>query len=159
MTKQALGDLILASQEQLYRVAKSLLYNDADCADAIQEAIARAFSKLHTLKNDKYAKTWLVRILMNECYGMMRREKKLVSLDFVQEETALEAADYSDLYTAVAELPKDMRMAVVLYYAEGFSIREIAAIEETTESAIKNRLYKARAKLKKRLEEEEVRAL
>lgn len=67
----------------MYRVAKSLLYNDADCADAIQDAIVTAFAKLHTLKNDKYAKTWLVRILINECYKTMRREKKLVSLDSI----------------------------------------------------------------------------
>ena len=50
MKKEQLGELIIASEETLYRVAKSLLYNDADCADAIQEAIVKAFSKLHTLK-------------------------------------------------------------------------------------------------------------
>ena len=57
----------------MYRIAKSLLYNDADCADAIQEAIVKAFAKLHTLKDDSYAKTWLIRIVMNECYA--KREK------------------------------------------------------------------------------------
>lgn len=60
----------------MYHIAKSLLYNDADCADAIQEAIVKAFSKLHTLKDDSYARTWLIRIVMNECYAIMRREKK-----------------------------------------------------------------------------------
>ena len=57
----------------MYHIAKSLLYNDADCADAIQEAIVKAFAKLHTLKDDSYAKTWLIRIVMNECYAI--REK------------------------------------------------------------------------------------
>ena len=59
----------------MYHIAKSLLYNDADCADAIQEAIVKAFVKLHTLKDDSYAKTWLIRIVMNECYAIMRKEK------------------------------------------------------------------------------------
>ena len=63
MKKEQLGELIIASEETMYRVAKSLLYNDADCADAIQEAIVKAFSKLHTLKEDTYAKTWLIKIV------------------------------------------------------------------------------------------------
>ncbi|MBP3459586.1 MAG: hypothetical protein J6K58_10280 [Lachnospiraceae bacterium] len=54
MNKQQLGSLILESQESLYRVAKSLLNNDADCGDAICETIARAFEKLHTLKSDTF---------------------------------------------------------------------------------------------------------
>lgn len=81
MKKEQLGELIIASEETMYRVAKSLLYNDADCADAIQEAIVKAFSKLHTLKEDTYAKTWLIKIVMNECYAIMRKEKRIISLD------------------------------------------------------------------------------
>ena len=45
MTKETLGQLIIGSEETMYRIAKSLLYNDADCADAIQEAIVKAFAK------------------------------------------------------------------------------------------------------------------
>ncbi len=56
MTKETLGQLIIDSEETMYHIAKSLLYNDADCADAIQEAIVKAFAKLHTLKDDSYAK-------------------------------------------------------------------------------------------------------
>ena len=156
MTKEQLGELILSKEESLYRIAKSLLYNDADCADAIQEMIVKAFTNLHTLKNDSYAKTWIVRILMNECYAIMRKEKKLVSFDSISETAALEARDYSDLYLAISKLPKDMRLAVSLYYAEGFSVKEIAVIEDTTESAIKNRLYKARIRLREMLEGREV---
>lgn len=155
MTKEQLGDIIIASQDHLYRVAKLLLNNDTDCEDAIQEAIVKAFSKLHTLNSDGYAKTWLVRILINECYGVMRKEKKLVSLEAIQEESAIEKKDYTDLYQAVSKLTTDQRVAVLLYYSEGFSVKEIAQIEDTTENAIKNRLFKARAKLRVLLEEEE----
>ena len=66
MVKEELGELILASQDTLYRVSKTILKNDVDCADAISETIVKAFSKIHTLKQDHYAKTWLIRILMNE---------------------------------------------------------------------------------------------
>lgn len=159
MTKEQLGVLIIASEDSMYRVAKTLLYNDADCADAIQESIVKAFLNLHALKNDKYAKTWLVRIVMNECYSIMRKEKKLVSLDSVPEQLADEHKDYTDLYQAVSGLSKDMRVAVQLYYAEGFSVKEIATIEDTTESAIKNRLFKARNLLRKQLEDKEAMGL
>lgn len=53
-------------------------------ADAIQEAIVKAFVKLHTLKDDSYAKTWLIRIVMNECYAIMRKEKKIISLRIIR---------------------------------------------------------------------------
>ena len=97
MKKEELGELIVASEDAMYHVAKTLLYNDADCADAIQEAIVKAFSKLDTLKNDVYAKTWLMRILINECYGVMRREKRVVSLEeYHQEEKTEEQKDYSE---------------------------------------------------------------
>ncbi|MDO5136798.1 MAG: sigma-70 family RNA polymerase sigma factor [Eubacteriales bacterium] len=155
MTKEQLGDLIISSEESLYRVAKSLLQNDADCGDAIQEAIVKAFTGLSALREDKYAKTWLVRILINECYQILRKEKKLIPLEYAAEEAAQEKEDYSLLYQAVLRLPKSMRTAVVLYYAEGFSVKEIAAIEETTESAVKNRLFKARARLRELLAGEE----
>ena len=81
MKKEQLGELIIRSEDMLYHVAKTLLCNDADCADAIQEAIVKAFANLHKLREDSYARTWLTRILINECYGVMRREKRIVSLD------------------------------------------------------------------------------
>lgn len=153
MKKEQLGQLIIASEDMLYRVAKSLLFNDDDCADAIQEAIVKAFSGLHTLRQDAYAKTWLTRILINECYAIMRREKRIVSLeDYMQQEASADPADYSDLYESIRHLPEDARLAVTLYYIEGYSVKEIAGMTDATESAIKNRLARARARLKSDLE-------
>ena len=132
MKKEELGELIMASEDAMYHVAKTLLYSDADCADAIQEAIVKAFSKLDTLKKDAYAKTWLMRILLNECYSVMRKEKRVVSLeDYRQEEKAEEQKDYSDLYEAIYRLPEEMRLSVTLYYLEGYSVREIATMMKT----------------------------
>ena len=149
MKKEQLGELIIASEETMYRVAKSLLYNDADCADAIQEAIVKAFSKLHTLKEDIYAKTWLVKIVMNECYAIMRKEKRIISLDDYQmEDQEAEQEDYSELYEAIFKLPEPVKLCVTLYYLEGYSVKEVAQILDVTESAVKNRLLKARAVLK-----------
>ena len=136
MTKEELGTLILNSERQLYSTAKTILINDQDCADAIQETIVKAFSKIGTLRNDKYAKTWLIRILINECYTLLRKSSKLVSLEGMSEMTEIETdqrTDYSDLYRAVNSLKEELRMPVILYYIEDFNIKEIAQILEITE--------------------------
>lgn len=155
MKKEQLGELIIASQDALYHVAKSLLYSDANCADAIQEAIVKAFSNIHTLKSDTYAKTWLTKILINECYQIMRKEKRVVSLeDYGQEEKAENQKDYSDLYEAINHLSKEARLAITLYYLEGYSVKETAKLLNKSESAIKNQLLRARARLKDELVKE-----
>ena len=64
------------------------------------------------------------------------------------EEPATEQEDYSDLYEAVSRLPEDARLSVTLYYVEGYSVKEIAKLLDVTESTVKNRLARARAKLK-----------
>ncbi|MEZ3515352.1 MAG: RNA polymerase sigma factor [Lachnospiraceae bacterium] len=156
MTKEQLGNLIIALEDMLYHVAKTLLRSDADCADAIQEAIVKAFSGIQTLRKDSCAKTWLVRIVINECYAILRREKRLVPIDdFVENEMAQEQADYSELYEAISRLPEEIRLTVTLYYMEGYSVREIADLLKTTESAIKNRLMRARTKIKRDLADAE----
>jgi len=156
MTKEQLGKLILTSEDTLYHVAKTLLYNDADCADAIQDTIVKAFSKLHTLREDAYARTWLIRILINECYTIIRKQKKVIPMDILPETAQGQTPrDYSDLYEALSHLTEPMRLTVTLYYMEGYSVREIASLLDTTESAVKNRLMRARIRLKQDLEKME----
>ena len=130
MTKEELGTLILNSERQLYSTAKTILIND------------------------QYAKTWLIRILINECYTLLRKSSKLVSLEGMSEMTEIETdqrTDYSDLYRAVNSLKE----AVILYYIEDFNIKEIAQILEITEGAVQKRLARARGKLKRNLQESE----
>lgn len=158
MTKEQLGVLILDSEKQLYSTAKTILFNDQDCADAIQETIVKAFSKFETLRNDKYAKTWLIRILINECYTLLRKSSKLVFLEEISgitEGAVDKNADYSDLYRAVNSLKTELRLPVILYYIEDFNIKEIAQILEITEGAVQKRLARARGKLRRDLQESE----
>ena len=51
----------------MYKVARGILDNDEDAADAMQDTILTCFEKIHTLKNPEYFKTWMIRILINEC--------------------------------------------------------------------------------------------
>lgn len=153
MTKEVLGKLIISNQETMYRVAKSILFNDEDCKDAMQEAIVRAFSKYTMLKNDEYAKTWLIRILINECYKIYRVNKAFSHFEEPLENiSGSEKEDFSYLYEAIKRLGHTLRVTVVLYYIEGYSICETAQILKTTESAVKKRLARARKSLKLDLE-------
>lgn len=159
MTKEALGELILSSERQLYATAKTILSDDQDCTDAIQESIVKAFSKIDTLKKDRYAKTWLMRILINECYNIARRINVNEPLDEGYAENMKqpkENRDYSELYRAVNELKEELRIPVILYYMEEFNIREIAQILEISEGAVQKRLVKARKTLKKKIQLEEI---
>ena len=159
MTKENLGRLILESERQMYLTAKTILHNDQDCGDAIQEAIVKAFQKIDTLRQEKYAKTWLMRILINECYSLLRRESRYVSMEEIKEFSSGEAEekrDYNDLYSAVNSLKEELRIPVILYYGEDFSIREIAQILEITEGAVQKRLFRARMQLRDRLTQMEV---
>lgn len=156
MTKEKLGALIIDSERHMYVTARSILPEDEDCADAIQETIVKAFSKINSLKQDAYAKTWLIRILINECYNVLRQQSRQIPMDVEGEMAAKAAAepqDYSDLYQAVSQLQEELKLPVVLYYGEDFSVREIAQVLEISEGAVQKRLARARQKLKRLLED------
>lgn len=156
MSKEKLGEIIIESQEKLYHIAKSMLFSDDDCAEAISETIVKAFSKIHMLRTESYVDTWLVRILINECYNIMRHQKKVVSLeDYMMKDKKTEQKEYLDLYNAIGHLTDKERICIALYYLEGYSVKETAEILKTTESAVKNRLARARAKMKDELKEAE----
>ena len=73
MDKEEFTRAVLEYESTLYRVAKSMLGSEADCADAAQNALLRAWEKQHTLRDMAYFKTWLTRILINECRAMLRQ--------------------------------------------------------------------------------------
>ncbi len=158
MTKEKLGDLILSSEKQLYATAKTILWREADIEDAVQEAIVKAFSHIRSLKKDQYALTWLIRILINECYDQIRRQKKIIFLEDSDEARFTPAevgTDYYDLYQALSELPDELRLPTILFYFSGFSSREIAEIMEISEGAVRKRLVRSRKKLNEKLSLEE----
>lgn len=151
MQKEELGDLIIESKEMMYRIAVTLLKNEDDCMDAISQSIVNAFAKRDSLRKEEYARTWLIRILLNECYAVLRKRKRTIMMEQLPDSMSDRSKDYSELYEAVHQLPENMRICVELYYIEGYSIREIAKILKTTESSVKNRLLRARKSLKTEL--------
>lgn len=156
MQQKKFIEAVREAETTLYHVAMSILRNDADSADAVQEALLKAFEKLETLQEERYFKTWLTRILIHECYNIHRKNKRLVPYEaYVEREPGAEDESYTDLYTAIKDLPEDLRIAVTLFYIEGFSIAEIAQMVGTKENTVKTRLYRGRNQLRKSLGDKE----
>ena len=152
MTKEQFSAKILAMERSLYHVAKSLLRNDEDCADAIQNAILKAYGKLHTLKNEKYFKTWVTRIVINESYAILRANQRLVSYEaYMSDEQAAEEKEYSPVFEEITKMKEKYRIPFVLHYVEGYTTAEIAKMLGLSEGAVKTQLFRARNQLKTQL--------
>ena len=93
--KNAFMALIEKNQMALYRAAKAILHREEDVEDAVQETICKAFYKLSDLRQPKYFKTWLTRILINCCYDLLRQQKGLVPLEILPEEGASDERETS----------------------------------------------------------------
>lgn len=145
---------VLDAEPTLYRIAKTMLHHEQDCADAAQQAILRAWEQLPSLRQAQYFKTWLIRILINECHAILRKRQHLAPYEPAQAEAIPAPADedHSDLYSALAALDEKYRLPVVLYYWEGFKTREIAALLRIPEGTVKSRLNAARSQLRTALE-------
>lgn len=157
MNKEDFTRQVLNAQDSLYRVAKSILHSDEDCADAIQNGILKAFQKLNTLQNDRYFRTWLTRIVINECYQIIRQAKRNVSLDEYpgwDEQAVRTEETESPVLCELMQLDEKYRIPIVLHEIEGYSVREIGKIMELSETNVRNRLFRGKAALRKKLEGE-----
>ena len=152
MAKEEFTRAVLEYESTLYRVAKSMLGSEADCADAAQNALLRAWEKQHTLRDTAYFKTWLTRILINECRAMLRQRARFVPLEEEAAEGEIAPERDSGLYEAVMGLDVKYRVPFVLYYIEGFRTREIASMLKLPEGTVKTRLRRAREILRTELE-------
>jgi len=151
MTKEEFANQIIVLQDTLYRVSYSLLPNPFDQDDAVQEAVRIALQKRASLHEDRYLKTWLIRILINECYGILRKKKKEFLTDSI--EVIAPPASDREVVEALAKLEERFRMPLVLHHMEGYSTKEVAAILRVPEGTIKGRLVRGRDLLKAKLME------
>ena len=145
----------LALERLMYHVSRSMLRIDADCADAVQEALTRAWQKRATLRSPDSFKPWLMRILVNTCNDMLRRRKHQ-PLPVQEEQLAQEAGagDPLSVWEAIDCLKPEWRMVILLYYLEGCTVSEIARMLSIPEGTVKSRLMYARKRLCTLLKEE-----
>lgn len=143
--KDAFVELINQQKESMYKIAKTILKKEEDVADAMQDTILNCWEKINTLRKPEYFRTWMVRILINNCNAIYRQRSKVVlNNEIILEETV--DADYFNVewQEMMSYLNEKQRIVVELYYVEQFKVREIADILQIGQSAVKGRLQAAR---------------
>lgn len=154
MNKQEFTQQVMEAENSLYRVARTLSSNESDCEDAVQQAILTAYDKLDNLRNEKFFKTWLTRILINECYKIIRKSGFFISFEDYTADIPSDGKIDNELRDAVFRLPIKLRSVIVLYYIEGYSVEETAYMLKVPQGTVKSRLHKARKLLKTMLDDE-----
>ena len=144
----AFSELILYIEKNLHRIAQTKLDNKEDISDAMQETIIIAFYSLDTLDSPKHFKTWITRILINECNHIHKKNKKMFSL---YNKLAVHQNEYYDgklgkvedkleLEDLFCVLNGKEKLCILLLYVEKYSINEIAEILNTSPNTIKSRI-------------------
>ena len=148
--------LVRQNEKAMYSVSFSILSNESDAADAISEALYRAYKNLDTLKNEYAFKPWILRIVRNCAVELVRSNKNLLSIDEVEVE---ESSGENDIVTAltlrkaVEQLKQPYKEVVVLYYYEDLSIAQISKITGASVVTAKQQLSRARKMLRDMLME------
>lgn len=141
----------------LYRVARSILNNEHDCADAVQEAVFQGWMKRHQLRDMTSFKTWITRITVNECRNLQRRamkQKMAVEASIEEMRQPENKSGKVDLEAALSELPDKYRLPIVLYYMEDYPTKTIAGMLEIPEGRLRERMRTARKMLGRLLRHE-----
>ena len=152
ISKDEFAEKAIALRARQYRVAWAILKNEADCLDAMQEALVKAWAARSRLREDAFFSTWLFRILINESNAILRKRRRQVLVS-QPEMSGQRDEEMSEVQQLVDHLPEKLRLPFVLHHIEGYSIQETAALLSVTSSTIKNRVFRARNRLKSELEE------
>lgn len=152
MTKADYIARVRACERRLYRVARTMLPSEADCEDAVQEALLKAWAKLPSLREADYFETWLMRILINQCRTFYRR-RPANQAELTEDIPCPETFD-SPLPEALRALPRRHGIVLELHYIEGYGVRECARMLGIPEGTVKWRLSQGRKLLKRMIGEE-----
>ena len=156
MTQTEFTDRIVAMQDTLYRVSTAILPQLCVREDAVQGAIEKAWRKRGKLRDDRAVQAWVIRILINECYQLLRSRRRETPSDTLPErETAADALP--NLYRLFTSLEEKYRLPMMLYYVEGYSVAETARMLRLPQGTLKSRLHRGRLLLRDTLDMEEAR--
>ena len=149
MTKESYIQQVAAHKEKMYRVSFTILKNDQDVQDALQEAALKAWEKQRTLRNDQYFATWMTRIVINESYQIRRRQKRLIYMEQLPDTPA--TPEGVTLRLLLETLPEKLRLPFMMKYSEGMRAEDIAYALHITRSAVNGRINRAKALMRKEL--------
>lgn len=147
----AFDKLVERHEQRLYTLAARVLGSREDAADAVQDALVRAWLALPRFRGDARFSTWLYRIVVNAAHDVRTKRRELAA------EEPPEPADPRDrfaerelsgeLQRALDALDEPYRTAVVLHDVLGCSYAEIAAVTEVPEGTVKSRIFRGRTEL------------
>jgi len=163
--QQAFGELIRLHQHAVYNLAYRMLGERGEAEDAAQETFLRAYSNLNRYDADRPFRTWLLSIASNHCIDRLRKRRltwlsideplpahPALNSDEVEPEDAVISNERTQLIQQMLhDLSPEYRAAVVLRYWYDLSYTEIADVLNTTESAVKSRLFRARQALAEKM--------
>ena len=152
---EAFEQLIEENKLKMYKVAKSILKNEDDVCDAIQNALMSAYTNLNKLQNNQFFSTWLIRILINKSYDIVNKNQRLYSnvIDIDEYNTNDNLKSYDNynseslVENVITKIDDDLKTITVLYYYNDYSVNEIAKILDIPEGTVKSRLSRARSKI------------
>lgn len=147
---EAFTELMQSQMQNMYKAARSVLYNDEDVADAISETILACWEKIWQLKEEAYFRTWMTRILINKCNDILRKQRNIMLVEEIPEQLSYDRKyENVEWEEALESLDEKYRLIMMLYYVEGFKTGEIGDILSMPESTVRTRLARGRQQLAK----------
>ena len=153
MDNQEFQNRVRACERRLYATAYLLLHVTADCEDAVQEAVLRAWQRLPGLQNPQFFETWLTRIVINECKSQLRRRSRRGETE-LSPRLAAPVSPEPELHAALTALKWKYRVVLTLKYIDGYTIEEIAHILTLPRGTVASRLDQAKRLLRAQMKGE-----
>jgi RNA polymerase sigma factor (sigma-70 family) len=151
--KSAYADLVRAYSGRVFAICLGILGNTHDAEDIAQQALLKGFTAIAELRDSERFGVWIGRIAKNLCTDFLRRQGR--KRNAVRKRAEIKpggSKDYGRFKDALARLPEQYRMPLMLYYFDGMSTKNIAETLETSETAIHKKLSRARNQLRKLLD-------
>ncbi|MBD8035019.1 sigma-70 family RNA polymerase sigma factor [Solibacillus merdavium] len=144
--ERAIVEMLESYEDGFYKIAFAYLKNEYDAVDAIQEMTYRCLKKIHTVKQPEYLQTWLIRILINICLDMKKKQARYVLKEEI--EIPNEEVHPLELADVIAELPIEQQELIYLRFFKDLKMKDIARIQQVSEGTIKSRLHHTLRKLR-----------
>lgn len=137
----------------VYRIAFVYTKRRVDAEDVLQEVFLKYLKSSPRLTSKEHTKAWFIKVTLNCCKSMLSSAwfRKTLPFENIEE---VENQEVSDIYNCVMGLPKKYRILILLYYYDGYSIKEISSFLDRNPSTIQTQLMRARKLLKNYLEGE-----
>ncbi len=148
-------DLMNMYKNNVYAAAFSICKNASDAEDVVQDTFLQYYMTHKNFDSEQHIRAWLLKVAINKAKNIQFSfwRKNGMPLEDYIETLAFETPETKELFEEVMKLPEKYRVVVHLFYYEDYSVKEIAGILRTTESNVKVRLSRGRARLKDSLKE------